>query len=158
MIIELRRIRYKPEAIDGQIWIEGQRVCDCAENATSALPIGTYPITLVKCKQYSRKMIRIQFTDNSRVIYGNSRSEENPCDTCEKLEFVGNNTTLPVYCPQIKPGNGVFKRLDGSIIVGKYLAPGCLSHPKDAFDTLYQRLRKSAEIGHEIKLTIVSES
>lgn len=152
MNIELRRIRHRPETIDGQIWIEGLKVCDCAENATSAIPVGTYPIILVKCKQYSRKMIKIQFTDNSRAIHGNSRSQENPCESCAKLEFVCNNTTLPVYCPQIKPGNGVFKRLDGSIIVGKYIVPGCLSHPKQAFDALYDRIRKNIERGNPVYL------
>lgn len=54
----------------------------------------------------------------------------------------------------LKPGNGVHNRKDGSIIVGEYLVPGCLTHPKHAFDSLYQRLRKSAERGHEIRLTI----
>lgn len=101
-------------------------------------------------------MIKIQFTDNSRAILGHSRSQENPCESCAKLEFVCNNTTLPVYCPQIKPGNGVFKRLDGSIIVGKYIVPGCLSHPKRAFDALYVRIRKNIERDNSVNIIVSS--
>ena len=56
MNIELRRNRHRTDTIDGQIRIDGQRVCDCAENAHTALPPGTYSITIVHCRQYARKM------------------------------------------------------------------------------------------------------
>lgn len=56
MNIILKRIRHQPQAIDGQIWIEGQKVCDCAENAHHCLPPGRYEIELVKSKKYGRKM------------------------------------------------------------------------------------------------------
>lgn len=154
MNIELRRIRFRPESIDGQIWIDGEKICSCAENANHCLTVGTYPISIIKCKQYARKMPKIEFMDNSRVIYGNSCLDEKPCVSCHKLPFVCNNTTLPVLCPMLKPGNGVYNRTDGSIIVGRYIAPGCLSHPKQAFDALYQRIRKNIERGNEVTLTI----
>ena len=162
MNIELRRICHRPETIDGQIWIEGMKVCDCAENATSAIPVGTYPIILVKCKQYSRKMILLKdegagMRDEGKSLNPKLSTLNLRCEACPKLSFVSNNTTLPVYCPQIKPGNGVYNRTDGSIIVGKYLVPGCLSHPKQAFDALYDRIRKNIERGNPVMLTIVSE-
>lgn len=54
----------------------------------------------------------------------------------------------------LKPGNGVYKREDGSIIVDEYIAPGCLKHPKEAFDTIYDRIRKNVERGNEVTLII----
>ena len=54
----------------------------------------------------------------------------------------------------LKPGNGVYNRTDGSIIVGEYLVPGCLKHPKTAFDNLYDRIRKNLERGNPVTLTI----
>ena len=54
----------------------------------------------------------------------------------------------------LKPGNGVYNRTDGSIIVGEYIAPGCLKHPKTAFDNLYDRIRKNIERGNKVTLTI----
>lgn len=157
MNITIKRYRQKTDTIDGHLYIDGQKVCDTAENAHAAVPEGTYSVVISKCLQYSRKMPIIQFTDNSRVIHGNSRSKENPCASCPKLDYVGNNTTLPVFCPQLKPGNGVYNRTDGSIILGTYIVPGCLKRPREAFDSVYDRLRKSADRGHKITLTIINE-
>ena len=56
MHILITRHRYKPATIDGQLSIDGIRICDCAENAHTALPPGTYPISIVHCRQYARKM------------------------------------------------------------------------------------------------------
>ena len=56
MHILITRYRYKPATIDGQLSIDGIRICDCAENAHTALPPGTYPIAIVPCRQYARKM------------------------------------------------------------------------------------------------------
>ena len=71
MNIELRRIRYRPETIDGQIWIEGEKVCDCAENAKHALPAGTYGVRLKKSKKYGRKMPSLIADRSSLIAIGN---------------------------------------------------------------------------------------
>lgn len=144
MNIELRRIRHRPETIDGHIYIDGAKVCDSAENNKLALAPGTYPITLVKCHQHARKMPVIQ-------VQGCSL-----CHECKKLPYVGNNSTMPMICPMLKPGNGVYNRTDGSIIVGKYIAPGCLSHPLESFHSLYERIRKNIERGNEVNIIISS--
>lgn len=57
-------------------------------------------------------------------------------------------------CPRITTGNGVFNLTDHSIIVGKYLQPGCVTHSKPAFDTLYERIRKNIERGQKVLLII----
>ena len=156
MHILITRHRYKPATIDGQLSIDGIRICDCAENAHTALPPGTYSITIVHCRQYARKMPVVCVSDNdSAHANANLPSPSlSLCTSCHRGPSVGINTMLPRVCPMLKPGNGVYHREDGSIIVGEYLVPGCLKHPKTAFDNLYDRIRKSAERGHEVILTI----
>ena len=56
MNITITRSLQRPGTIDGQISIYGRHICDCEENAATALPPGTYPVTLVNCHQYARKM------------------------------------------------------------------------------------------------------
>ena len=162
MNIELRRIRHRPETIDGQILIDGLRVCDCAENAHHCLPKGTYQIAVIKCRQHARKMPVINDNDNdndneklpSPSLSSSLSSSSSLCSSCPRRPSVGINTKLPRVCPMLKPGNGVYHREDGSIIVGEYLVPGCLKHPKTAFDNLYDRIRKNLERGNPVTLTI----
>ena len=130
MHILITRYRYKPATIDGQLSIDGIRICDCAENAHTALPPGTYSITIVHCRQYARKMPLITPISNQSSVINNR------------------------ICPMLKPGNGVYNRKDGSIIVGEYLVPGCLKHSRFTFDNLYDRIRKNLERGNEVTLTI----
>lgn len=152
MNITINRYRHKTacteqgrsETLDGKLYIDGQKICDTAENANGALPEGEYEVTLLKCKQYKRKML---------VLNPNP-----PCSKCPPLEYCGNNSTLPCYCPMLKPGNGVHNRLDGSIILGTRIVPGCLKHPKQAFDAVYGRIRKSIQRGNQVTVTIKIES
>ena len=130
MHILITRHRYKPATIDGQLSIDGIRICDCAENAHTALPPGTYSITIVHCRQYARKMPLIRPISNQSSVINNR------------------------VCPMLKPGNGVYHREDGSILVGEYLVPGCLKHSRFTFDNLYDRIRKNLQRGKEVTLTI----
>ena len=130
MHILITRHRYKPATIDGQLSIDGIRICDCAENAHTALPPGIYSITIVHCRQYARKMPLITPISNQSSVINNR------------------------VCPMLKPGNGVYHREDGSILVGEYLVPGCLKHSRFTFDNLYDRIRKNLQRGKEVTLTI----
>jgi len=140
MIIMLTRTFTHGEYTHGHLTIDGTRICDTLENSLSMVPSGSYDITLLKCKQYSRKM---------PVLNPNC-----PCDRCPKLSFVCTNSTLPCFCPMLKPGNGIHGRLDGSILVGKYNCLNSLIHPKTTFDALYERIRKSLSRGNEVKISI----
>lgn len=140
MIIQITRTRIHGEYCEGQLSIDGIKICHTLENSNSRVPAGKYTIHLTKCKQYSRKM---------PLLNGNA-----PCSMCKKLPLVYTNTKLPCYCPMLKPGNGVHNRLDGSIIVGKYNWLGSIIHPKDAFDPLYERIRKSLSRRNQVILTI----
>ena len=140
MIISLTRDYTKGEYTHGHLTIDGNRVCDTLENATSCVPAGTYTVALLKCKQYARKMPCL--------------NPQSPCDLCPKLPFVCNNSTLPCWCPMLKPGNAVHNRLDGSILVGQYHCLNCLIHPKSVFDALYERIRKSISRGNQVILCV----
>lgn len=154
--VTITRYRKLNESIDGRLTIDGEPVCDTAENFYNALPAGVYQIIIDKCRFHARKMPLI-VTSKGGIEVINQR-----CTRCAKTECVGFNSSPHkggvggglLCCPMLKPGNGVHNRRDGSIIVGEFLVAGCLSHPKQAFDTLYERLRKSAQRGHEIRLTI----
>ena len=141
MKVMINRTLTRGEYTHGRLSIDGNHICDTLENSTSCVPAGDYVITLLKCKQYSRKMLCL--------------NPNAPCLQCPKLRFVCMNSTLPCYCPQIKPGNGVHGRHDGSIIIGVYNCLGSIIHPKSAFDSLYERIRKSISRGNQVKLTIV---
>ena len=64
---------------------------------------------------------------------------------CKLKVQVFNNTVMPQFCPQIKVGNGVYGRHDGSIIVGTLAAPGCIVSPRSALDLIFERIRKDIE-------------
>ena len=140
MNIIINRLFTKGEYTHGHLSIDGNRVCHTLENSNALVPAGEYVITLLKCRQYSRKMPCL--------------NAQAPCDLCPKLKFVCTNSTLPCYCPQIKPGNGVHNRLDGSILVGQYNCLNSLIHPRTTFDPLYERIRKSVSRGNQVILTI----
>lgn len=140
MNIVITRTFTKGDYTHGHLTIDGLRICDTLENTNGLAPAGVYPITLIKCKQYSRKM---------PCLNANA-----PCDLCKKLPFVCNNSTLPCWCPMLKPGNGICGRLDGSILVGQFNCLGSLIHPKTTFDPLYERIRKSISRGNDVLLTV----
>ena len=73
---------------------------------------------------------------------------------CKLKALVFNNTVMPQFCPQIKAGNGVHGRRDGSIIVGTRATFGCIISPRSAFDLLYERIRKNIERGKHVSLEI----
>jgi len=153
----LTRTRVRGEYTHGHLTIDGDRICHTLENTSSCVPAGDYIISLLKCKQYARKM-PLLFPHSAL----DAESHLNPetwilkphCAECKRLPFVCNNSTLPCWCPMIKPGNGVHNRLDGSILVGRYNCLGSLIHPKDAFDSLYERIRKSISRGNKVILVI----
>lgn len=165
MNIFLNRTFIKGEYVHGHLTIDGIRVCDTLENSRSCVPVGDYVIHLVRCKQYARKMPCLKAAskrEESQACLSYPEREQArpqvnshpPCDPCPKLPFVCNNTTLPCWCPMLKPGNAVHNRLDGSILVGQYYCLNCLLRPKSVFDALYERIRKSISRGNQVILCV----
>lgn len=148
MEIVIRRTHKTEVAVDGHLSINNERVCDTAECRENALPAGTYPISMVKCKQYGKRCLCVGHPD---------------CATCTQLrtEYVNNNTVMPKVCPMLKMGNGVIARPDGSIILGERICEepripvwGSMIHTKAAYDRVFDCVRKTLERGHEVRLRI----
>lgn len=164
MNIELIRTNKSKESIDGILLVNGTKICDTAENAITALPAGNYRIARHFCKQYNRFVPLIVENQAS-----GSRAEEDAkckvlsvkpdapahCTSCRKRRMVTNNTCLPHRCPQFCPGNGIHNRTDGVIILGTLIVPGCMKSPREPYENLMERIRKSIDRGHDITLTIV---
>lgn len=162
MKIEIKRTEARAEAISGTLTINGQFICHTVENRLTALPVGTYSIQRHYCKQYNRIMPLVGHPEhaNRHPEHTNRHPElvsgSKTCEQCQQLEEeeVSLNTTLPCYCPMLKPGNGVQGRTDGSILLGTLIVPGCLKHPLAAFDPLAERIRKAIARNTTITLTI----
>lgn len=150
--------------ISGILVSNSQTICDVEENTRTALPAGEYRIVRHYCKQYGRHMPLIAphhpesplcqkelITQNSKLI--------NRCAHCQQIQDEGMNlnTVLPQRCPMLKPGNGVYNRTDGSIILGTRIVPGYLSHPIQAFNPLAERIRKALSRGKVIILKITEQ-
>ena len=148
MKIIINRNEQTKAAIAGSLCINGQYICDTAENRQTALPAGKYRIIRHYCHQYNRFMPLVQ-----RLEFNEERCSHCPPQKTEDEE-VSLNTIMPCHCPMLKPGNGVHHREDGSIILGTQIIPGCLSHPLQAFEPLTERIRKAITRGKKIILTI----
>ena len=180
MKITIQRIRINDLTIDGHLSIDNIKVCDTAESAINCLPNGVYKICIDKCAKANRRIPRISLQnkpccckcckiEESRFeIYGkefdalhDAVQEGKSANELKALE--GKLTEMTsfrlkrfpsYYCPQIRSGNGVFGVTDGSIILGSYLAPGIVRKSRQAFDALYERIRKNIERGKCISLKI----
>jgi len=51
-------------------------------------------------------------------------------------------------------GNGVYDKHDGRVLVGKYIAPGCVKLSRPAFMTLFDRIRTVLRRGGDVVLII----
>lgn len=142
MKLELKRKFRDGEILDGILCVNGKRLCDTSENGYSALPPGTYQVERRYCKHYCQHRPVIVIDRNAC------------CDDCPQIgNEVFLNTVLPVYCPQIKMGNGIHNRHDGSVIIGKRVVPGVIKLPAVPYEKLTERMRKLAP-GSAITLQI----
>lgn len=150
MELKLIRIKHKSESIDGILKVDGEKLCDTAENTVGALQPGTYKILRHFCKQYNRFV--------PAILSGNVTTPEELtdwCKDCPKVKGATNNTIQKYYCPQLKMGNGIHNRDDGSILLGTTIIPGCLKKTREPYENLSERIRKVSGRGNEITLTIV---
>lgn len=153
MTMELELIRkYRDrDILDGILKMNGRVLCDTSENAYYALKPGRYPIERRYCPQYNQHvpLVRMPVNDGEkdgmRCVC---------CAACLPLRENNINTPLPGYCPQIKMGNGIHNRRDGSIIIGTRIAPGALKEPALPYGKLTERLRKLASRGTDVTLII----
>lgn len=132
MQIEIRRYRIKGEYCDARLYVDGNFVCDCAENATYRIPQGTYSIDLRYSNEAKRKVPTLIPTDG--------------CMQVTRGKF-----------PIIKIGNGIHTNHNGQIIVGTFRIPGVVIRSRDSFLPLYDRINNSMRRGNKVEIQI-SES
>ena len=147
MNIIIKRTQSIKHFVEGHLYIDEKLICDTLENSRSCLSSGIYAIRITKCKQHRRNVICVE-------SLGDEVTQNAKCHKCKLKAQVFNNTVMPQFCPQIKAGNGVHGRRDGSIIVGTRATFGCIISPRSAFDLLYERIRKNIERGKCVSLKI----
>ncbi len=125
MKIEIIRTTRRKQSVDGEMVIDGIKVCHTVENAVWCLPTGRYRVEIVYIRSLARKM---------------------PC------LFSGDDNQPKAL---VMMGNGVFNLRCANILVGEQLVPGCVKKSAATFNVLYERLRKSLARGHTIDMTIV---
>ena len=54
----------------------------------------------------------------------------------------------------LRHGNGPFLNTHGEICVGRYSMPGLVLQSRPVYQSLYERIKKSLQRGHEVKLII----
>ena len=147
--INLSRYSKQGETAEGQLYIEGCKICDTLEHTEACLPSGEYLVTLAYCKHFKRKMPLIGPTDLGKRGLRD-------CNHCcwDHPQFFLNNSRLPRFCPMIRPGNGVHNQQDGRLLVGERLVTGCITHPRASFDQLVNRIKEQCRQKMPVMLTI----
>lgn len=129
MLIEIHRYRIRGVNCDSTMHIDGQHVCDCAENAYYRIFPGLYDVDLRYNVEVHRKVPTLI-----------------PADGCMQV-CRGN-------FPILKIGNGVFTNLKGQLIVGKYRVSGVVIHSRETFLNLYDRINNSMRRGNKVQIRI----
>lgn len=145
MDIQLIRNHRSRWALDGELRIMGQKICDTSENLQHHLAPGTYPVLIERCPHYRRKMPIVMISTEPMLA---------KCHFCKKVLIDSQHANLPCYCPQIKIGNGVANRTDGTIIIGDHYLSGVMINSSEHFNRLIDRLDKAAQRDEPITLTI----
>ena len=65
---------------------------------------------------------------------------------------------LPKRCPMISEGNGVHRRFDGRIIVGKKAAIGLLVDTQATYDCVKERVLEELKEGKEVTIKITRKN
>lgn len=77
-----------------------------------------------------------------------------------KSKTYGRKVPILVEAPGIclVHGNGIYGSKDGRILLGLFLAPGCVKHSYLHFKLLYDRINTALRRGHEVKLIITENT
>lgn len=82
MIITITRYRFKKDSIDSKLFIDGQQICDTAENARWHIKEGSYTLAIKKCNLCKRNIPIIEPADSDRfcdVCLYTSKNNEEAC-------------------------------------------------------------------------------
>lgn len=147
MEILIKRFYRTKRIIDSEVYLDGALFCQASESTNTPLPWGRYRVILHHCRQYQRDVPAVEIRPMCK------RQWVDRCKYCMKRGqmVMSPHRNLRGYCPQLKDGNGVYNRTDGSIILGERLVPGVVLHSQLYFTRLVERLQ---EAGGEATLII----
>ena len=125
--------------MDSEVYLDGALFCQASESMVNLVPWGRYRVILHPCKQYHRDvpaveirpMCKRQWLDRCRYCMSRGRAVMSP------------HRNLRGYCPQLKDGNGVYNRTDGSIILGERVVPGVVRRSEQYFTRLVEHLQQA---------------
>lgn len=140
MEILIKRRSRNREVLDGELYINGKKLCDTAENAQISIPPGTYRVSTYYCKQLARTVPMISSIKN--------------CRNCNPKEDWNASSVLPKKCAMIRFGNGIYGCYDGSILIGKRIVSGCMKHSEQMFEELMTHIKSSQRRCRDIELTV----
>jgi len=130
MIINIHRYNIRTIACDGTLSIDDLQICNTAEHSQHRIPPGTYRIGL----RYSRRL-------------GRRVPTLSPLESISRPKRGGFEGHLAI-------GNGIYTVRDSRILLGTYIAPGCLRRSRPIFRLLYDRINNAQRRGHEVLLSI----
>lgn len=125
MKLKIIRKQNSQWGIDGELIINGAKVCDTVENPNCPLPKGKYIIKVLRDRRLQRLVPAIF-----------------------SLEDLNTNAI-------IMPGNGPLGRKDGSVIVGERLMEGVVLNTQKIFAKIIDRLDKAYRRGEQMMLEVV---
>ena len=152
IIMEIKITRQKAikDLVEGVLSIDGGPAMDTLENRCSCLKVGEYHAVMKKCKLYHERRIFILEKDKTGYPHD--------CEQCKKKALFYPNSALPKRCPMISEGNGVHRRFDGRIIVGKKAAIGLLVDTQATFDCVKERVLEELKEGKEVTIKITRKN
>lgn len=123
-IVINRKIRADAYWIDGELSIDDNIVCGTLENAEHCLPEGRYTVSIEQSSKLGRKV---------PVLI---------------------NSEDPSIMAEIGFGNGAYKIMDGTIIVGQSHVSGLLISSFKTFLQLFDRIRNAMKRNCEVIVSI----
>lgn len=78
------------------------------------------------------------------------------CDTAEATPYMlqRGEYEIPRNSRLLARGNGVYALRTPTILLGTHLVPGVVKRSAEAYDRLYQRIKKARQRGHKIVLVV----
>lgn len=140
MEILIKRISRNGVILDGALYVNGNKLCDTAENAQVSIPAGTYRVTTHYCKQLARTIPMISNIRN--------------CGNCTPIEDWNASSVLPKKCAMLRFGNGMYGCYDGSILIGERIVSGCMKHSEQMFEILMAQIKRAQREFRDIELVV----
>ena len=153
MNILIYRFYKTDRCVDSEVFLDGEPFCQASESTKGLVPEGEYRVCLQHCRQYQREVPAVEIRPMG------ARKWLDRCRYCMRRgkAVMSPHRNLRGYCPQLKDGNGVYNRTDGSILLGERVVPGVVKCTSKYFTRLVELLQQAAQNGEEVKVIIKTQ-